>query len=465
MKTILVLLILIFDRISFSQTCSNLNFQLQSETETTCFKQTMTMLHDRLGRDYLYVANKDDGLTIWDIQNLTSPNLVKQLSKLELGNLDAINLSQQGDFVYVALGNTFNTNEASGMAIVNVSNPNNAFIEDTFVLANSFGGSGIVETEGDFAYLGAMGNGLIILDISNKQNIQFISQFIPQINWPDVNQDSLKVNARGMVIREDTVYLCYDAGGFRIIDVSQKFNPIEIGRYSNPIMNNLPRAYNNITIDGNLAYIAVDYCGLEILDFSNVNDIQLTGWWNPYDCPNNNWFSSPVHANEIRLNKNCSQIFLSTGKSDMVVVDVSNPTMPDSCNFFGGISNNIGTWGVDVYENKLFLSYICTFGIPFASNWSGFKAITMNECSLDLYEIKNFEVKLFPNPTQNILSVTSKFPIFEICIFQVDGKEIYKKEYDYINSIEIDMEKHNFGRYLLEVKTNNGIEYLSFVKK
>ncbi|MBI2258876.1 MAG: T9SS type A sorting domain-containing protein [Flavobacteriia bacterium] len=423
------------------------------------------MLHDRLDRDYLYVANKEDGLTIWNIQNIENPIMVDQITKTELSNLDVMNLTQQGDYLYLAIGNTFNNStDLSGMAIVNVSDPLNSFVEDIYTLPNSEGGSGIVEVEGDFAYLGAMENGLIILDISIKSDIQFVSQIIPQINWPDTNQDSLKVNARGLAVRNDIVYLCYDAGGFRIIDASQKTNPVEIGRYSNPVMNGLPRAYNNITIDGNLAYLAVDYCGLEIVDFSNPSNIQLIGWWNPYNCPTNNWFTCPVHANEISLNKNCKQIFLSTGKSDMMVIDVSNTSSPDSCNYFGGVSNNIGTWGLDVYENKIFLSYVCTFGIPFASNWSGFKSITFNSCTLSNKELEIQNENFGPNPVRNYFYFSNEIGSYNLCSY--DGKIINKNQtkIDVFNK-RIDFTNLKNGIYLLSYPSNNQLKTIRIIKE
>lgn len=42
-------------------------------------------------------------------------------------------------------------------------------------------GGGIIETEGNYAFLGAMLNGMVILDISDKFNISFVSRFMPDI--------------------------------------------------------------------------------------------------------------------------------------------------------------------------------------------------------------------------------------------------------------------------------------------
>ncbi len=45
-------------------------------------------------------------------------------------------------------------------------------------------GSGIVKVEGNYAYLGAMGLGLVILNISDPTNITFVSELALNINYP-----------------------------------------------------------------------------------------------------------------------------------------------------------------------------------------------------------------------------------------------------------------------------------------
>ncbi len=341
----------------------------------------MTMLHDQNDKPYLYVASKEGGLKIYDIANLSSPSLIQTIAIGQLNNLHVMNLTQSGNYLYLALGNHFTNSQSPGMAVIDVTNPPSAVVLSKWKFTKNDGGAGIVKISGDYAYLGAMKHGLITLNISDKSNITFVSQFIPDINFPDKKPDAAKINARGMQVIGDIVYLCYDAGGFRIINVADKQNPKEEGRFSNPELNNKPRAYNNVIVDGSYAYVTVDYCGLEVLNVSNPGVITLASWWNPYNCQKSafGWFSSPGHLNEIDYNKECSLLFISSGKSDLHVLNVSNPNKPDSCGYYGGVSNNMGTWGVSAYKNQLYLSYICAI-IPFASNWTGVKILTYDEC-------------------------------------------------------------------------------------
>lgn len=82
----------------------------------------------------------------------------------------------------------------------------------------------------------------------------------------------------------------------------------------------------------------------------------------------------------------------------MYVIDVSNPSLPDSCNFYGGVSNNLGTWGIGIWQNQIYLSYICAV-IPFSSNWTGVKILTYNSCVTGIREQQNeTSIAIYPNP-------------------------------------------------------------------
>ncbi|MBK8704431.1 MAG: hypothetical protein IPN33_13085 [Saprospiraceae bacterium] len=399
----ILLAIIFYPKIILSQSCNDLSIQHEADIVSTCGLMAMTMVHDQNNLPYLYVANKEAGLTVYDISNINMPVQIASVPISSLGNLEVMNLFQHGNYLLLALGNHFaNSGSAGGIAIVDVSNPATPTVADHYAVPGSSSGAGVVKAEGDYAYLGAMKSGIVIFDISNVNDIEFVSQFIPDINYPVTNPNPNFYNARGLEVNNDIVYLCYDAGGLRIINCVDKFHPAETGRFANPIMYdpfNLPRAYNNLVVDDSLLYVAVDYCGVEVLNIADTANITLQGWWNPYNCPYNNWYTSPVHANEIQYDKNGKKLFLSTGKSDMMVVDVSNPSNPDSCAMFGSVSNNIGTWGIGLWQNQLFLSYICTFGIPFASDWTGVKILTYNSPAVGVQEqVMSNAISVFPNP-------------------------------------------------------------------
>lgn len=371
-----------------SGACTEAVLLPKGEIPSTCGAMVMTMAHDRSDRPYLYVANKEAGLKIYHVADPAAPALAATVPITAFESLDVMSLSQAGNRVFLALGNHFTNPMKAGMAIVDVADPSSPVLLDYHVVPGSSSGAGVVKVEDGYAYLGAMKSGLVILDVSDPKDIKQVSQFMPDIDWPAKNPNANFYNARGLEVRQGKVYLAFDAGGLRIIDAQDRAKPREIGRFANPALHipiNLPRAYNNLVLDGTRAYVAVDYCGMEILDVSDAASISLTGWWNPQGCPENNWFTSPIHANEIQYSPGCKRLFISTGKNDLDMVDVSDPAKPASCGWFGGPANNRGTWGVSLWKERIYLSYVCTMGIPFASDWTGVKILVQDaQCTVGI---------------------------------------------------------------------------------
>lgn len=455
--------------ISIAQPCSSWSLAHQADISSTCNQIVMTTIHDELNRPYLYVANKEAGLKIYDITTIAAPSLVATLPVSLYDSLHVMSLSQNGNYVYLALGNTFAASK-TGMAIVDVTSPATATLTDFWVLPASTTGAGIVKVEGNYAYLGAMAHGLVVLDVTSKSNIQFVSQFIPDINWPVNNPTASLYNARGMEVKNSIVYLCYDAGGIRIINCANKSVPKETGRWCNPVMYtpiNRPRAYNNIVLNDTLAYVTVDYAGMEVLNIKDTGGISMVGWWNPYNAPNSNWFTSPSHTNELAYHSNCQLVYMSTGKSDMMVVDVSNPAQPDSCNFYGGVSNGIGTWGIGFNQSlsQLSLSYICTLGIPFASNWTGVKLFNLSVgCPPSGIENEEREtLTVFPVPAKHKLTIgfENNRNVSDVSVTNVLGQTVYPVFSQSGARVEIDISPLAGGCYILKVRADGK----EFVKK
>ncbi len=286
---------------------------------------------------------------------------------------------------------------------MNVSDPANPSVLDVWDTGVIVQGSGGVTVEGDYAYLCAMKQGMIILNISNPNSIQFISEIEPDKNFPLPNPDAVhEPRARGVAIRNNVAFLCYDAGGLRVINIADKAHPVETGRYINPTLfvpEEKQQAFNNILLDGNKAYVAVDYCGMEVLDISDTASISSLGWWNPWQCQSisNLWLGSPGHTNHLAFDAAKQLVFLASGQSELSVVDVSNPASPVLAGGYGSLDNGIGTWGMALDGDRVYLVYITAF-IPFGSNWAGVKILewadNTNTVEADVFLSK----KVIPNP-------------------------------------------------------------------
>lgn len=465
MKHTLLLTLLFLNILSNAQNCGQSgqpDLKEHVSISSACNEMTMTMVEDVLGRHILYVANKEAGLKCYNVVNPDTAILIKQIKITGSDNGDVMSLTQSGNFIYLAVGNHFSSGNKAGLAIVDVSDIDSIKLINKYFLTGSNTGAGAIAVEGNYAYLGAMGSGLAILDVSDKSNLSLKSVFAPDINFPVKNPNASKYNARGLVVQNDIVYLCYDAGGIRIINCSNKNAPIETGRFANPLLYspvNLPRAYNNLVLDDTLVYVAVDYCGMEVLDIRDTANVKLIGWWNPKNCPNNNWFTSPVHANEIQLDKNMQKVYISTGKSDMVALNIENPTAPDSCSAFGGNGNGIGTWGVHQRQNRLYLSYICTVGIPFSSNWTGVKVIELNY-HVNVKALEKNKLSVYPNPSHSVVKVSCSDYLInpEIRLYNQMG-ELVKESTAYSGEvISLNVSEFTSGVYFLTI-SDNGKNY------
>lgn len=390
------------------------NFQSQDSVFTNpAFGVSTTAEKDRLHRPYVYLANTNGGLKVYDLTPVGTPTVSANISKSALGNLGAINLYQDSIWLYVALGDIWDTTELPGLAIIDVSDPASPVILDTFVYQGLTGGAGDVKVKGNYAYLAANQNGLVILDISNKSNIQYVSTLPLDMNFPHSPMGAASMfNARGIELKGNNAYIAFDRGGFRIVDISNVNSPSQVGQYCSDSLINKATAYNNVVVHNNIAYVAIDYYGMEILDVSNPAAItQISHWhpanWAPATNDYGTWNNALGHANEIAYDSVCQKIYMSAGKSDVVSIDVSNPANPTTCEVFGSTSDAYGTWGLDFYDNAVYLAYIWSPFFPPHSNYTGFRELLVN-CSavgINNNELQN-QIQLFPNPASDKLEIS-----------------------------------------------------------
>lgn len=421
-----------------------------------------TPLIDRLGRPYIYLATKELGLVTFDISNTMNPTPVDTQTVVSLGNLKVTGVAQDNNYLLVSLGDFMGTTNA-GLAIFDVSNPVAPVLLDRWDSTAFNNGTSTVIFQGNYAYLGAMSKGVLILDISNKQNIQFVSQIIPDTTFGNQSYD---YHSRGLFISGDTLLVADDNGGLRVIDVTNKQNPVEIGKFLNNSIDSVAAAYyNHVYRIGNYAYCAIDFCGFEVVDVSNPSLMTEVSWLNPWNCTNQpppfgSWNGSDGHTNEIACSSSQNVLFFSGGDSQVLALDPSNPAQPRIMGAWGPPNDSVGTWGTDVYGNLIALANVKTFGFPFISNVGGLQLLNWNL----VYGIKNnfenfFQLNIFPNPTNGDLGIRIKdlgFTNAELKIFDVFGKTVEQSEIKNSQSeIHLDLPS---GMYFLQIKNNNFVQ-------
>lgn len=327
---------------------------------------------DGEGRPYLYVTLKSGGLAVLKLG--AAPQEVARIAIGQFAQLDVMHLTQRGDRLYLALGDHFAAQGAkAGLAIVSVANPIEPKVLGVWTSPQPMAGAAVVVVDEKHAYLGAMTEGVMIFDITKPEQIRHLTTFRPDVDFPRKNPNRVQhPNARGFSLRDNRLYVAYDAGGIRVLDVTNRAKPKEIGRYVNAGMAQKQQAYNNLVLDGDRLYAAIDYAGLEILDVKQPAAIRQLGWWNPWKAETlqNLWLNSPGHTNQLALDRKKQLVYLSAGDSELQVVDVSKPERPQLVAHYGDVKNDRGTWGMALGADAVYLTYV-TAVVPFRSTWAG----------------------------------------------------------------------------------------------
>jgi len=446
--------------------------QLKSEIPFAGLGLPQKVLQDQPGRPYCYIAAKEGGLRIYKTDDISNPVFKKNIPVGSLEGQEVMNIWQEGNYLYLALGNFFNGNSKAGLAIVDVASPENAFVTDTWLQDTPDKGCAFVTVSGNYAYLGAMTQGLILLDVGNKNDISFVSQYIPDINFPVPNPNSIQMpNARGMAVRGNEVFLCYDAGGLRVIDVSDKWHPVETGRYINPDALGKQQAYNNIALNGDTAYVAVDFCGLEILDIADTGNIAPVSWWNPWDCqsPGNTWVNSPGHCNQIDFDAVGRFVFLSTGRSELNIVDVGDPLHPRQVGSYGSPTDNYFAWGVTQTGHRVYLAYISSL-FPFFSIWAGVRILEWEKTTGVGEAPSVYSANVYPNPFSG--QVNFEFSLNQKSELQIQIFDLQGNRVENVAGGVFEAGKHSLaagvslpaGMYLLRINAPSGTMSRKLVK-
>ena len=454
--------------------CSSANAQIDSVllNETAAhlfpsfpFKSSFTSIIDRNNSGYLFSANMESGMEIFD---LSVSGQITSILTMDISNFDSLDVStmkQRDNSLFLGIGDfQTNTNVASGLAILDINNPSSPTIKDIWDTTAFVHGISHILIMDDHAYLSTMSDGIIILDISDESNIKFKSHLELDLNFPAPSSNAH--NARGLKFRNDSLFVTFDRGGLRVVDVTDKSNPIEVYKYINTSLNSsAAAAYNDIIIKDNFAFISVDYCGLEVI---NIGSIPFTNvqWYNPWGCNLTNWSGAPNHFNELKTGSNDSLLFISTGQSEVLAFDITNPTNTILKGSYGSLTDSLATYGVDVFNNQIALSYVRTpFHVPpftpFFSNPGGLKLLdysVINNSSGIFGNSYSYDViKIFPNPGRERISIEADDEIEELSIFDSFSRIVYQNNYINSTKTDINMNDVSKGLYIVVTGTKRGI--------
>ena len=351
---------------------------------------------------YAYVANDWGGLEIFDVSNPLNPILVSRIARAYRG---FARRSQTYD-IYIKDNIIFLADIWMGIHLVDISDPRNPRYITTYP-------GKVYSINGDNNYIISI-NDFGIIEILNIKNVKYPIR-IASIRF---NGYSMKVYIDGSY-----AYLANGFGGLKIIDISDPYNPREVGEYNFPRYNLLSDIFKN----GNLIFLSTFYDGIYILDVRNpqspkfINRVTLKSrdqrYYGIFVSGNYLYiagYSRGLEIVDLKRRKTGSffdggvaldvfvkgrYAYVADGPDGLEIIDVSDPLHPVKVgNFYdGGYA-----FDVMVLDNKAYV----------ADGWGGFEIIDVkdprNPVKIGEYRTKGIARSVYINDTYAYVTLGMK---------------------------------------------------------
>lgn len=373
--------------------------------------------------NYAYIADYNSGMRIIDISH---PNLPQEVGFIDTPGR-AKGIFALANYAYVA-------DEDSGLRIIDVSNP------QAPVQVNSIVTGGIAENVfvlGDFAYMVDF-IGLRIFDVSNP------------ISPLEIGFLQTPGASRSIFVKDSLAFIADWYGGFRIINVSNPELPFEMGSFNN----NIDEAID-VFVDGHYAYLTFSgdsppVTGLRIFDVSNpwnpvnIGSASVSGWAESVYVSNKMAFVTRgqiyIYDVSIPANPNLKNIYYPYGdmsgitvdeqfayiadkRYGLVILDVSDPNNPQEIHSFqlAGIARDIV-----LVNNYAYMAYsglrVIDISNPFSPVEVSYYPTTGNPSSIFIKDSLAYLAD--GNNGLRILNVKNPSYPFEIGSFPTSGSAV-----------------------------------------
>ena len=241
------------------------------------------------------------------------------------------------------------------MQIFDISNPVNPAPLGAY---NTFGAGLSLFIDGDLTYLAEADDGLLIIDNSNLDYPEIVSQY------PTPDGICYQVQ-----VQNNIAYTVCWTSGFRIIDVSNPSSPVELA---------VDTTYNvwKIDVEGNYAYVVEAIANAE----SYVHIYDISNPSNPVEVSSTQF---PTTVYEVLYNQ--GYLYVANEDNGVRILNVSDPANPVEVSFL----NYPDVFDLDIKGNIL---YVCAPGI--AQPDGGFYTVDItnpqNPIELDMYDDPGF---------------------------------------------------------------------------
>jgi hypothetical protein len=274
---------------------------LFNPVEVSYYESSIAPCDIAIAGDYAYVTRETGALLVVDIADLSLPIL---LGNCPLSSM-AYGVVVRGQYAYVA-------NYGSGMAVVNIGDPWNPAVVTVVPPHGPYGRVFSVFNDGQYIYVADFDNGLSILNVDDP-TLPTLAGF-----YPVENNSLLDVFVQGIY-----AYLgCSLGAGLRIVNVENPASPTLVGSCE--------------TQNGNSVYVVGDYAymgtpgGFQVLDIIDKTNPVIIG---------------QLANSGLCVSVEGDRAYLGSYETGLLIADISDPANPSvsSRYFVPGQSHNLMT--------------------------------------------------------------------------------------------------------------------------
>ncbi|NPE09057.1 MAG: hypothetical protein GNW80_12305 [Asgard group archaeon] len=262
--------------------------------------------------EFAYLADKDGGLVILDITNLTQPREIGR--KAIAGDIvGAVNLFIENDYAYIA-------NDVDGARIIDISNKSEPKLISEYHDELYYWD---VYVSGNYAFYTTIGDGLEIINVSNKAIPNEIAQY---------NMGGFIWSVWGS---ENYIYITDLNTGLEIINVTEITTPTKVGFHD--VYTGQPFS---VFVEEDVAFIAVGNEGLELVNISEKSSLVKLSQFKE-------------SGSIVDVHSNNDTVFLADKFNGLKILDISNKSNPVKV---GSYSLSGDSWNVFYQEEVVYLA-------------------------------------------------------------------------------------------------------------
>jgi len=265
-------------------------------------------LNDPGTRVYIYVANGQYGLQIFDITNPANPVQVNVNDQIKTLPGIAMDVSINGNRAYLAY-------DGGGVIILDTTNPADPQVVGISTNLQADNRAVDLDVEGSTVYLAMLDHGVSTINTANTANPVVLSQY------------DAPTGIKDMFVQGDYAYTVDGSRGLWTFDISDTGHPQEVSFLS------IPQA-SGVFVAGDYAFVAAGQSGLLVVNILDKKTPQVIA-----GIPTAGYANDVVVAVRPDSNPPIFVAYIADSASGLFVVNVTNPYKPTRIGSISGIGN------------------------------------------------------------------------------------------------------------------------------